>query len=130
MKSCRGSSKLPLQSNSEFSAATYGRGGGVGRGLGEGVGLGVAVGVGVADGVGVGVGVGVALVPITPMEKSQVPLPKRFTVLVKFTPKRLLFHHELSSLPQGVPTQFAPLVVVSNDWPKTPLGTTGTTARK
>ena len=56
---------------------THGRGGGVPRGLGVGVDLGVAVGV------GVGVGVGEADVPITPMEKSQVPLPKRLTVVVK-----------------------------------------------
>jgi len=81
MKSCRGSCQLPLQSNSEFSATTYGRGGGVPRGLGVGVGLGVSTGVGVGVGVGVavavavGVGEGAPAVPITPMDWSQVPLP-------------------------------------------------------
>ena len=125
----------------------YGRGGGVGRGRGAGVGLGpgvallvgvavavgVAVGVAVVVGVGVGVGVAVAVavgvgegdpqpdpaVPFTPIEKS-------LGTLWKIAPGgSLLFQNAFMSLPQGVPTQLAPLVVPSNERPvRSPIGVT------
>ena len=127
----------------------YGRGGGVGRGRGAGVGLGpgvallvgvavavgVAVGVAVVVGVAVGVGVAVAVavavgvgegdpqpdpaVPFTPIEKS-------LGTLWKIAPGgSLLFQNAFMSLPQGVPTQLAPLVSESNERPvRSPIGVT------
>ncbi len=125
----------------------YGLGRGVGRGRGVGVSLGpgvallvgvavavgVTVGVAVVVGVGVGVGVAVAVavgvgegdpqpepaVPFTPMEKSEGwpwKLAPGGTLLLK---------NAFMSLPHGVPTQLAPLVVESNERPvRSPIGVT------
>ena len=79
-------------------------------------------------GVGVNVAVGVGdpgqpVVPFTPMEKS-VGWPS-LEVDVKFAPKKLLLKNAFWLLPQGVPTQLAPLVVESNDRPvRSPIGVT------
>ena len=115
----------------------FGRALGVGVSLGPGVALlvGVAVAVGVTVGVGVGVGVGVAVavavgvgegdpqpepaVPFTPMEKSEGwpwKLAPGGTLLLK---------NAFMSLPHGVPTQLAPLVIESNERPvRSPIGVT------
>jgi len=106
----------------------------VGRGLGIGVDRGgvvtvavgvtvaVAVAVAVGDGVGVGVGVPPPLpLPITPIEKSS-------GTGLQDGPKGggpLLLKNAFWSLPQGVPTQFAPPVFESNERPvPSPIGVT------
>ena len=111
----------------------------MGRGLGVGVdrggavtvavGVAVAVAVAVADAVAVavavavgdGVGVGVPPLltpPITPIEKSA-------GTGLQDAPKKLLFQNAFWSFPQGVPTQFAPLVFESNERPvPSPIGVT------
>ena len=107
----------------------------MGRGLGVGVGRGgtvvvgvaVAVGVGVNVAVAVGVGVNVAVavgvgepppqppVPFMPMEKS-LGWPCS-AVFCQLAPKKLLLKNAFRSLPQGCPTQLAPLVVESKERP-------------
>ncbi len=133
--------------NESPTVMNYGLGRGVGRGRGVGVSLGpgvallvgvavavgVTVGVAVVVGVGVGVGVAVAVavgvgegdpqpepaVPFTPIEKSEGwpwKLAPGGTLLLK---------NAFMSLPHGVPTQLAPLVVESNERPvRSPIGVT------
>src|SRR5213592_2370073 len=79
-------------------------------------------GPGVQVGVPVGVGVGVPppeIVPSTPMEKSEN------TDVKLAPPPKLLLKNAFRSLPHGVPTQLAPLVVESNERPvRSPIGVT------
>ena len=100
----------------------------VGVGVGEvvsvavavAVAVGVGVGVAVAVAVGVGEGVPQPVVPFTPMEKSDGWGPW------KLAPGgTLLLKNAFMSLPHGVPTQLAPLVVESNERPvRSPIGVT------
>jgi hypothetical protein len=67
-------------------------------------------------GVLVGVGVGVPPVltlPYTPIEKSAQLFTVGSQVDVKMMPNVVLSQKEFRLLPQGVPTQLAPLVVES-----------------
>ncbi|MGA7274391.1 MAG: hypothetical protein WBX14_06050 [Candidatus Udaeobacter sp.] len=109
-----------------LTARNQGLGGGVGRGLGVGVVLGGVVGVGVKVAVAVAVGVGVPpqpVVPFTPMEKSEGT--PSLAVDVKLASKKLLLKNAFWLLPHGVPTQLAPLVVVSKERPvRSPIGVT------
>jgi len=113
----------------------------VGRGLGirvdrggavtvaVGVAVAVAVAVAVGDDVGVGVGVPPPLtLPITPIEKSSgsgLQEGNKVEALRAPPGGPMLLKNEFPSFPQGMPTQFAPLVVESNERPvPSPIGVT------
>ena len=105
-----------------------GRGLGVGLDRGGAVAVGVAVTVAVAVAVAVAVGVAVGVpppppVPITPIEKSAGwPCSD---VDCQVAPKKLLLMNAFWLLPQGVPTQLAPLVFESKERPvRSPIGVT------
>ena len=117
------------------------RGGAVTVAVGVAVAIAVAVAVTVADGVAVavavavgddaGVGVGVPpplTLPITPIEKSSgsgLQEGNKVEVLLAPPGGPMLLKNEFPSLPHGMPTQFAPLVVESNERPvPSPIGVT------
>jgi hypothetical protein len=86
--------------------------------VGVAVAVAVAVAVGVTVAVAVGVGVGVPPpppVPITPIEKSEQLPTLASQVDAKTKPKKVVSQKEFRLLPQGVPTQLAPLVFETND---------------
>ena len=62
------------------------------------------------------------------MEKSENCDPKKL-VGTKKTPNNVLSRNELALSPQGVPTQFAPLVVETKERPPS-KSSTGVTFRK
>jgi hypothetical protein len=87
----------------------------------------VAVGVAVGDDVGVGVPPPLAL-PITPIEKSSgsgLQEGNKVEALLAPPGGPMLLKKAFPSFPQGMPTQFAPLVFESNERPDpSPIGVT------